>query len=163
MKIFQATSTFSSSGITLEKQTKEINELKDTLSNIESDYKSKIFDIEMKLNESIEENKKMKILKDNEINSKKDEISVLLVDISTINDLCTLGSKKLEEKQNEFDHYRAIALLVRIFCIFFFCAIHIFLFLFTFFFFLFFFFFYFLFSSFFIFFYFFIPFLFLFS
>ena len=71
----------------------------------------------------------MKILKDNEINSKKDEISVLLVDISTINDLCTLGSKKLEEKQNEFDHYRAIALLVRIFFIFAFCVIQIFLFL----------------------------------
>ena len=99
------------------------------MSNIESDYKSKIFDIEIKLNESIEENKKMKILKDNEINSKKDEISILLLDISTINDLCTLGSKKLEEKQNEFDHYRAIALLVRIFRIFAFCVIDIFLFL----------------------------------
>ena len=98
------------------------------MSNIESDYKSKIFDIEMKLNESIEENEKMKILKENEINSKKDEISILLLDISTINDLCTLGSKKLEEKQNEFDHYRAIALLVRIFRIFAFCVIHIFLF-----------------------------------
>ena len=87
--------------------------MKDSLSDIESDFKSKIFDIEMKLNEKMDENNKMKIQKENEINSKKDEISILLSDISTINDLCTLGSKKLIEKQNEFDQYRALALLVR--------------------------------------------------
>ena len=43
---------------------------------------------------------------------KKEEISTLLVDINTINDLCTSGTKKLKEKQDEFENYRATSLLV---------------------------------------------------
>ena len=60
-------------------------------------------------NENIIENK---IIFDNELKMKKEEISTLLVDINTINDLCTSGTKKLKEKQDEFENYRATSLLV---------------------------------------------------